>query len=249
MLAKFQKRKPRIYHCRTPFFLVLILFMLSACNAVRGSGNVITETRAVTDFNQVSLNGQGEIILTQGEQEALEIEAEDNIIAVLETEVRGDTLHIGTTNNTSIWPTEPVRFYLTMDEIAGLEVSGSGNIATENVMAGNLTLDVNGSGGINIDSLNAASLLVDINGSGAVNVAGQTTDQKVNISGSGKYQAADLESETVDAQVDGSGETTVWASETLSAEISGSGSVNYYGSPTVSQSIDGSGDLNSLGNR
>ena len=80
--------------------LVLIMFLLSACNAVRGSGDVVTETRAVSGFDQVSLSGQGELIVTQGDQESLEIEAEDNIIAVIETEVRGNTLYIGIKENT-----------------------------------------------------------------------------------------------------------------------------------------------------
>ena len=40
----------------------------------------------VSSFDQVSLNGQGDLIITQGEQESLQIEAEDNLIPVIETE-------------------------------------------------------------------------------------------------------------------------------------------------------------------
>ena len=234
---------------RTLLPLVLVVMLLSACSVVRGSGDVVTETRPVSGFDHVSLSGQGELILTQGDQESLEIEAEDNIIAVIESDVRGDTLHIGVRDRTLIRPTEPVKFYLTMDEIAGLEVSGSGSIDAGEIVADRLTLDVSGSGDINIDPLSADSLTVDISGSGGVDVAGQATSQIVNVSGSGEYLAADLESETADAEVNGSGEATVWASQTLNAEVNGSGSVNYYGSPTVSQSISGSGELNSLGTR
>jgi hypothetical protein len=234
---------------RTLLSLVAMVLLLSACRVVRGSGDVETETRVVGDFDQVSLNGQGKLILSQGERESLEIEAEDNIIAVIETEVRGDTLHIGVKESTTIRPTEPVKFYLTMVEIAGLEVSGSGGIAADIIVTDRLTLEVNGSGDVNVDSLSAESLSVDISGSGDVDVAGQATSQLIKISGSGKHRAADLESETVDVEVNGAGETTVWASKSLSAEISGSGTVNYYGSPTVSQTISGSGDLSSLGAR
>jgi hypothetical protein len=231
------------------FPLLLTLFVVSACRVVRGSGDVETESRSVNGFDQVSLNGQGKLILKQGEQEALEIEAEDNIIAVIETEVRANTLHIGTKANTTIRPTEPVRFYLTMIEIASLEISGSGNMVADNVTTDRLTLQINGSGDISIDSLSAASLIVDINGAGDVEVAGRATGQAIEISGSGNYRAADLESEAVDVGVNGAGETTVWASQTLDVEISGSGNVNYYGSPAASQDINGSGEVNSLGTR
>ncbi|UCG25177.1 MAG: DUF2807 domain-containing protein [Chloroflexota bacterium] len=229
--------------------LALIVLLLSACTVVRGSGDVETETRAVSSFDQVSLSGQGELILTQGDQESLEIEAEDNIIAVLESDVRGNTLYIGAQDRTTIRPTEPVRFYLTMAEISGLEVSGVGTIIADNVVTDRLALDVSGAGDIDIDSLSADSLTVDISGAGGVNMAGQAANQVIDISGSGEYQAADLESETADIEVSGAGEATVWASQTLNVDISGSGSVDYYGNPAVTQDISGVGELNNLGER
>lgn len=249
MSTELLKRLLKVFFNKKTFYLVLLLLLLCACSVVRGSGNVITETRTVSDFDQVELNDQGEVILKLGEQESLVLEAEDNIIAVVETEVRGNTLYIGTKSNKIINPTKPVRYFLTMKEISALKIFGSGSITADKIMTDRLTLNINGSGDISIGSLSAESLEVDISGSGDVEVAGQTTSQTIKLSGSGNHQAADLETEVVDVEVNGSGGTTVWANQTLSVEINGSGSVNYYGSPTVSQSISGSGDLKDLGNR
>lgn len=249
MFTELQIGKQKDFFNRRVISLAFILFVLSACSVVRGSGNVVTESRAVSDFNQVSLSGSGELILNQGERESLEIEAEDNIIAVIETEVRDNTLYIGVKENTAISPTEPVRFYLTMNEVAGLELSGSGSITADSLATDRLALDVNGSGDISIDSLSASSLAIGISGSGRAEVAGQATSQVITIDGSGEVQTADLESEAADVEVNGSGEATVWASQTLSAEINGSGKVSYYGSPTGNQTISGSGEVNSLGTR
>lgn len=229
--------------------LVLMVLLLSACQVVRGSGDVQTETRSVSGFDRVSLSGQGELILTQGEQESLEIEAEDNILAVIETTVRGDTLHIDIRDRTVIRPTEPIRFYLTMPEIAGFELSGSGALTADVIDADRLDLQVSGSGEISIDSLSAASLTVDISGSGDAEIAGQVTNQTIGISGSGLYRAADLQSETVDVEVNGSGEATVWVDQALTIEVNGSGTANYYGTATVTQNINGSGTVNDLGER
>jgi len=227
--------------------LVLILFLLSACRVVRGSGNVVTETRSVSGFDRLSLSGQGELILTQGDQGSLEIEAEDNIIAVIESQVKGNTLEVGVRDNTTIRPTEPVRYYLAMPEIAALQVSGSGGITAETITTDRLRIEVSGSGEITIDSLSAASVSVDISGSGGVDVTGQVPSQVIVVSGSGKYLAEDLQSETVDAEVNGSGQVVVWASQTLTADVSGSGTISYYGSPAVNQNISGSGRVNGLG--
>ena len=229
--------------------LVLILVLLSACNAVRGSGKVESETRAVSGFDQVSLSGQGELVLTQGDQESVRIEAEENIIAAFETEVKGDTLYIGVKENTVINPTKPIKFFVTMRDIGGLQVSGAGSIVADSVETDRLTLDVSESGSINIGSLSADSLVVDVSNSGSVEVAGKATDQEVVISDSGNYQAADLESEAVNVEVNGAGEATVWANQSLTAETSGSSNVNYYGSPTVSQDISDVAEVSSLGAR
>lgn len=249
MFIDLRQGKSRVLFTRKTITLVLLLFLLSACNVVRGSGNVVTESRTVSNFNMVSLSGPVELIVNQGEGESLEIEAEDNIIAVIETEVRGDTLEVDIKENTTINPTEPVRLFLTMRDIHGLEISGSGNISVDSMVTDRLSLGINGSGDIKIGSLSTESLTVDINGSGNLELSGQATSQVVGISGSGKYQTGDLESEVVDVVVNGAGEVTVWATDELNSQISGSGTINYYGSPTVSQDISGSGEINSLGAR
>ena len=229
--------------------LVIITLALTACNAVRGSGNVETEERTVSDFSGIDLSGSGEVILTQAEVESLTIEAEDNFIPLIETEVRNGTLVIGTKENTTLMSTKPIRFLVSMPNIDNLAVSGSGEIVAESVTSDNLELDINGSGDIDIEQLTAESITADISGSGNLTLAGAVAEQRIDISGSGEYKADALESDTAVVAIGGSGKTTIWVNEVLDAEIDGSGEVNYYGSPTVNQDISGSGDVNSLGGR
>ena len=77
--------------------LTLTALLLSACgiDVVTGSGHLATETRSVSGFDQVELAIRGELIITQGDQESLEIEAEDNLLDYIETTTYGDTLVIG----------------------------------------------------------------------------------------------------------------------------------------------------------
>ncbi len=256
---------------RILFSLTLIALLLSACCPfTRGSGKVVTETREVSNFSRVSLSGSGELTITQGDQESLEIEAEDNIMLRIKTEVKGETLFIGI-ESIGWWnviPTRPIKFYLSMKDIASLDLSGSGNvnassieterldvavsgsgdIAIDSLTAEKLEVDISGSGNVTMDSLTAEALEVYISGSGKCNLAGQVTEQEIDISSSGKYLAAKLESQTVTVKVSGSGNVTVWASDTLDVKISGSGNVEYYGDPDVTQDISGSGSLKSLGN-
>ena len=66
--------------------LIVCAVALTACGLpvrfteVRGSGNVITESRTVAGFNAVELSGIGTLIIEQSDRESLEITAEDNLM-------------------------------------------------------------------------------------------------------------------------------------------------------------------------
>lgn len=231
-----------------PFILVLTL-MLSACTLVRGSGKVITETREVSDFESVELNGIGELVITQGEQESLTIEAESNIVRRIETEVRGGMLIIEFTRGFwgDIVPTEPIKFEITMIEVASLNLSGAGRIYADSIDTDRLDIDISGVGDIIIDSLTADTLDLNLSGAGTIDLAGKVKVQQINLSSVGTYSAAGLESETARINLSGAGTASVWATKNLDVEISGLGNVEYYGNPSVTQDISGLGRLENLG--
>ena len=233
--------------------LPLFALLLSACglNVIRGSGNVTDETRAVSDFSRVELVGSGEVILTQGDQEALKVEAEDNLMSHIQTEVRGHTLYLGLNRDglpEILVPTRPIKYYVSLKTVEGLTVSGSGDIRSEQLKADNLELVISGSGDITLNTLTAKTVNSKITGSGDCEVGGGATPtQTVEINGSGNYKGEKLAGEAVVVKITGSGGATVWAKNTLEARITGSGDVYYYGAPQVTQRITGSGDVHSQG--
>ena len=223
----------------------------TAAHVIEGSGNVVTEERPMSGFNRVSLTGSGELIITQGKEESLTVEADDSLMRYIKTEIKGGMLILGFTNeakNKSIRPTKPIKFNLNVKEVTGLNLSGSGSINTPSLETDRLEIVISGSGDVRIDSLTAQGLVARLSGSGQFNLAGQAGEQDIHISGSGHYRAGQLKSRTAMLGVIGSGNATVWVNDTLDVQISGSGNVQYYGSPSVSRKILGSGRLTSLGN-
>jgi hypothetical protein len=238
--------------------LIILPLMALACaslpvvtlNGIRGSGKVTSENRDVKDFQSVSLGGSGDLIITQGDSEALKIEAEGNILPMIESDVRGGTLYLGFKPNTgSISPTQPIKFYLSVKNLNGIDLSGSGSVQADALKANNITFTCSGSGSITVKTLTADALNYNLSGSGSTSLGGIVGVQSVEISGSGSYQAADLDSQQATAILTGSGDMTIWAKDSLNITISGSGSVNYYGKPILSQSITGSGKITSLGDK
>jgi hypothetical protein len=234
-------------------FLVLAL-VTGACgininiDAERGSGSVVTETREVTGFDRVVLSGIGDVTLVQGDEITLEIEAEDNVIRNITTEVRDGTLFIGY-NQRAVFPTRTVKFYLTMPEVRGLDTRGVSNIQAEDLSTDQLDIGISGTGNIVIENLQADQLAVNVSGAGNFSSVGQAGQQRINLSGAGNYNGEDLRSESADVTISGLGKVSVWATDALTIVISGAGSVDYYGNPQVNQQINGLGRIQHQGDK
>lgn len=208
---------------------------------VRGSGNVITEGRVVASFTQIEVDGSANVFLSQGAEQTIEVEADDNIASVITTQVRGDELEISSSRNYRT--SNPVNIYITVPVINSLKIEGSGDVFGETSMGGDqLELEVSGSGNMDLE-LYYTQLMVESTGSGDFQLFGEVDEQEVRISGSGNYQARDLTSESCDIRISGSGDAAVFASDFLKAEIRGSGNILYYGSPQLETDVRGSGNI------
>lgn len=236
------------------FFSIAIIavLMLNACafSITQGSGKVVTETRQISGFDQVALSGIGSLTITQGDKESLQIEAEDNILPRIETIVQNRTLQIRYQNNdwqNNVVPTKPIKFSLSVKNINGMELSGAGSITSSNIKTDNLIISSSGAGSVKIGMLTAQSLTANLSGLGGCELAGKVNSQNVVISGTGSYNAPDMESQNTTIIISGAGSSTVWSASSLNVTISGAGSVRYYGSPTVTKTISGIGSIKSLG--
>jgi hypothetical protein len=215
-------------------------------DAVRGSGHVRTETRDVYGFDRVEVHGAGTLSITQGATEALTIEAEDNLLPRLQSDVAASTLRLGP-RNVSVRPTRPIRYRLTLMRLTSLEVTGATEADGASVEGDQLALRVTGAGKLHLGRVSASDLTVTISGSGEVSAAGQAQRQTVTISGAGDYRAPDLVSQESTVVVSGAGDSTVRATDHLAVTISGAGQVTYAGSPTVEQHVSGAGRLTHTG--
>ena len=185
-------------------------------------GDVASEPRNVASgFDEVELRGVGNLSIRQTGSESLSVEAEEDVLPKIRTEVEDGRLIVGPEPNATIHATEPINYELTVKDLSALEVSGAGNVDAE---------------GISTDEL-----AVTISGTGDVKIAGRADSQQVDISGSGNYRAGALESKEAKVGVSGSGAALVNVSEALDAEVSGVGSVEYVGDPAVNERVSGVG--------
>jgi hypothetical protein len=235
---------------------------------VRGSGEVVEETRAVSGVSGVELATLGNLFIEIGDTESLRIEAEDNLMEYLETEVLNGRLRIGTQEDVDLLPTQPVNYYLTVMGLEAIVISSSGNIQAPDLEAerfsiatsssGNLdmgdlaadmlTVEISSSGNVTMGVLDADTLEVDLSSSGNLDIpGGQVDSQNVKISSSGNYTAQNLESSEAEVLLNSNGNATIWVRDRLKAVLNSSGNLRYRGDPSVDATTTSSGDVTRIG--
>lgn len=192
---------------------------------MQGSGNVITESRDVSGFEEVVLSGSGRVEIDVTGAEALTIEAEDNIMPRLESRVSNGRLILEAQGPIS--PTVEVVYTITAATLEGIEVSGSGVVEARGVDGDDFSVEISGSGDVLVEGTLTGRL-------------------SLSISGSGEFVGESLTSPEGEVDVSGSGDAVVNVTDSLDVSVSGSGNVDYIGSPDLQVDTSGSGDVNRL---
>jgi hypothetical protein len=230
---------------------VLLSFSLSSCitirvNAPKGSGEVITKSFEVGDFDRLTFSGIGRIIIEQGEETSLEVEAESNVIDALKINTSAGRLEIGFKSRfIKVVPTKDIVFHLKVKDLKKINLSGAGSIECDNLNVESLIVDSSGVGSIKIN-ITASDLEIGISGAGKVNLSGEVDTQQLNISGVGSYEAKELVSKDCQISISGAGKAVVNVTQTLDIEMSGLGKVDYVGNPSITQDVSGAGSINSI---
>lgn len=216
-----------------------------------GSGKVITQSRKVSSFDSIEVSYPAQVFVSQGSSESVKIEADDNVLPGLKTEVRGDTLEIfyRVEGGKHVRPTKPVKITIVVKDLKAVNFDGAGELTIDGLETAELNISASGAGNLELNELAVQNLSVSLSGAGNVTASGTADNLDLTISGVGKFDGKDLHSQVASASLSGVGSATVWVDDELDAEISGAGSVNYYGSADVSKEISGIGGVNHVGNK
>ena len=211
-----------------------------SCNSITGSGNIITQTRNTGHFNGVKASGSIDIEVSNDPKQSVTVEADDNILPYVITDVDGGVLNVHLKNNIS-YRNVNIKVFVTAPTLSRLIASGSGSIISRDLISGTDRVGFRVSGSGNIDAaVDAPVVTADISGSGTLKLQGRTKDFECSVSGSGDASCDELLTENSEVRVSGSGNARVFASVSLNARASGSGDIVYRGNPS-SPSIHKSG--------
>lgn len=227
-------------------FILSALIALTITSVSALGQSVVKENRDVDGFTKVSFGLSGNLYINIGPEFKVVLEGDKDDLEDIITDVSGGRLVIKKEN----WRfnlNEKVTINITMPEIEGLGVSGSGRAEIRDAVKTNdLNLSVSGSGKLYTADIQVSNLDCSISGSGNINVGGGSIGEcNLSISGSGNYTGESAKISDADISISGSGNCTCYVTETLKGGISGSGNVSYLGDPRIDVRISGSGKVRS----
>ena len=218
---------------KSVMFLILVLLLASTASAggvfsslfgkvLNGSGDLETVKIDVGSFSKVKSSGPFDIYVKVGPSQSVELTIDDNLVDLVEFEVRGKTLKISTEG--SFRTRKDVRIDITVPEITSLSLTGSGDIV--------------------VSGLKGEFFEFSLAGSGDMTAEGEVEVLEVSLSGSGDIDTRDLMANEVEVELSGSGDIKVYARESFDGSVSGSGDIAFYGDPEqVDRRVSGSGSI------
>jgi hypothetical protein len=207
------------------------------------------ESRPVTGFEAVALEGAGRVRVELAERESVRLSGNAKAIESMETLVENrDGVPTLVIRSKSRWWSSSnaadVQVAVQGPRFRALAVAGSGEIDARLSNQPALRLSMAGSGDLRVSGVTTHRAEVNVAGSGDVRVKGAAQTLTVSVAGSGDAWLQEFEAEDVRVSVAGSGDARVNARQRLRASVAGSGDVRYAGpAKDVSHSSVGSGRL------
>ncbi len=212
------------------WLLFVVALVLPACHhgrfsQVTGSGKRETQKRQVATFTSISTEGAFTIEVTCQKDLSLEVEGDDNVLPLITAEISNNVLRLSNTSSYSV--SEPVKFRISVPNLAALAVSGAGKI--------------------DIKGMNNEKFEIDADGAPSINVSGSTKLVDIHTNGAGKINTNNLRAMRAVVNSNGAAQVELDVNQQLDVTVNGPSSVTYTGDPVVNKNVNGPGKVERRG--
>ena len=230
--------------------LTVFLFTIPSCyfegswnSGISGNGNVVDEEREIKGFSGIHVSSGVDVFLTQDDDFYVKVVADDNLMDIIKTEVKGDILDVGV-EKPGIRRAESKKVYISMPALHRLKISSAGDCIAETPFnCEDLDIDISSAGDLKLE-VYAERMDIDISSSGDAKIWGEVEDLEASLSSAGDLDAFDLIARNVRVSVSSAGDASVYATEELHMTASSAGNIYYRGEArVVKSSTSSSGDI------
>lgn len=236
---------------RISIALALALF-LSSCgfdinigdfgSGKKGNGTVVEENREITaDFTEVHASEGLEVYVTQAADFSISVEADENIIDLIGTEIKNGKLKIHAIENIG---RATKKVFVSLPEVTGLLSSSGAHLTAQNkITATTLIIDASSGAHLNTET-NADKLEIDASSGANIDISGRAMDVYVDGSSGANVRAKNLMTTECRAEASSGANININVSKSLTADASSGGNISYTGDAEVTKKKSVSGNVN-----
>jgi hypothetical protein len=209
-------------------------------NGKTGNGEIVEETRAVSeDFTEVLASEGIDVFVTQDSEFKISVEADENIIDLIGTDIRDGKLKIHAIENIG---RATKNVYVSLPRITALNSSSGADLVVQNVIESeSIELDASSGADLRVE-LRANEVSADASSGADIRISGTADILHADASSGSDIKARELEVKRCNADASSGADISVNVSESLVADASSGADITYSGEASVQtkKSVSGS---------
>ena len=187
----------------------------------------------LADFQSIDIKGNLSVYIKQGSATKVKIEASEDIIDNIKTEIKDGVLYLSSNKMTWDFNDNVQKVSVIVNELNHIKVKGGAFVYSENQIKSDIfEIKTEDRTDLTLD-IDCKELFVNITGSANVNLSGSTNILKAQVSDSGDLRAFKLKAKVCSLELNHLADVSIYVTDTIEAIVNGSANLNYKGNPVV----------------
>jgi hypothetical protein len=244
--------------------LLILTFGCDDNNTVIGSGNIIEDIRDLPTFDEISANAAIDLTITQGPEQRVTVQADDNVVPFIATEVTKGELRIdrdGASNfrnsSVSVEITVPTLAYLALsassdalvtdfefEQPVFFDLSSSSDLVLSGSKAKDVVFNLTASSNATVtDFIVADRADFDLSSASDLRISGSVHRAIFKLNSASDVAGFDFEVGDCEVDLNSSSELETTVNDKLSGELKAASTLRYRGTPEVTISVGSASEL------
>jgi hypothetical protein len=220
-------------HYKIIGLIFLCLAIFSGCeiqNDHKGNGNVTTERRNATNFDEININGVLDVYLKQGVAFRIEVVTDENLQEIIETNVNNRILLVKTKDDQEYDATQ-MDIYITVPDIRRIKLEGVTALYTQDTLElSSVEIEKLNTGLLNFNAI-VDNLTLFSSGIGDIELSGKGRYVTIENDMVGDIKAFEFKIYDLNLVHNGTGQVEVYVTNNFDIQLTGVGDVYCKGSP------------------